>query len=59
MIVFVLIEYISFTHIFFFLFTTSFIFGRNSPVMHGWRKIVFMKGHFYFFPQTLQIVFVC
>ena len=48
MIVFVLIEKISFPHIFFFLLATSFVVGRNSPAMHGWRKTVFMKQHFFF-----------
>ena len=36
------------------------LFGRNSPAVHSWRKIVFMKQHFYFFfPEILQIVFAC
>ena len=55
MIVFVLIEQISFTHISFFLFATSFSIGRNSPAMHGWRKIVFMKQHFFFFPKHFRL----
>ena len=56
MIVFVLIEYISFTHLFFFLLATSFVIGRNSPAMHGWRKIVFMKQYF-FFPRNTSDCF--
>ena len=59
MIMFILIEYISFAHIFFFLLATSFVIGRNSPTMHGWREIVYEAVLFFFFPKTLQIVFVC
>ena len=37
---------------FFFLHATSIVIGENSPAMHCWRKIVFMKLHLYFFPQN-------
>ena len=56
MIVFVLIEYISFTHLFFFLLATSFVIGRNSPAMHDCRKTVFMKQHLYFFPKHFKLI---
>ena len=35
---------------FFFLHTISFAIGENSPAMHGWKEIVFMSPHLYFFP---------
>ena len=37
---------------FFFLHTTSFVIGGNSPAIHGWRKIVFMKSHHYLYPRN-------
>ena len=30
---------------FLFLHATSFVIEENSPAMHGWRKIVFLKLH--------------
>ena len=53
-IMFILMEYISFTNVSFFLHATSFIIGENSQVMHGWRKIVLMKPHLYFFPRNIS-----
>ena len=35
---------------FLFLHATSFVIEENSPAMHGWRKIVFLKLHLDLFP---------
>ena len=46
---FALMEMINFRNIFFFLHPTSFVIRETSPAMHGWRKIVSMNSHLYFF----------
>ena len=43
---------------FFFLHATSFLIGENSPAMHGWRKIVFMKPHVYEFLFLEALVYL-
>ena len=57
MIVFVLVEEISFTQISFFLLAISFLIGRNCAAMHGWQKIVFMKQHCNFFSRNTSDCF--
>ena len=40
---------------FFFMHATSFVIGKNSPAIQGWRKIVFMKPYVYFLPETILL----
>ena len=46
---FVLMEMINFRNTFLFLHPTSFFIRETSPAMHGWRKVVSMNSHLYFF----------
>ena len=48
-----------FYRFFYCLLAASFVIGGNSPAMYGWKEIVCMKQHFYFFLETLQIVCIC
>ena len=53
------LKFVNFTNIFSKNADLVLTIGENSAAMHGWRKIVLMKPHLYFFPETLQIICIC
>ena len=53
------LKFFNFTNIFSKNADLVLTIGKHSTVMHGWKEIVFMKPHPYFFPETLQIICIC